>query len=547
MHSPAPPSLEAIGTWSSAWAEARLVPIDAGFAVSLLAHGLPMLDRDLERLLDDWAQARREPAANQLGRIFELYFPISLSWLAIHDRPSGSSDSRLRGRYFLFRLLLDRLRHLGLPLEASRDLVDGYLAQAPVSNAARLVLAELHLESGHWEIAIGLVKRLLSTVCTQLLPQKVLAAMLRTRHSPQETPLVEGVYIGDLSDRFCAIPFDEMMTDWEGQVWTCCPSFLPVAIGNIYRDPWDRIWQSETARELRRSILDGDFSHCSRTQCPMILSGTLPRRTDLTEARIQDLVESRDRDQAPPIKFYFCHDASCNLTCPQCRTELYKLAPEQAARLERAMTTLVEPVLEHAATHPATILLSGNGDPFASEHYLAILKRFDPARHALVTLNLVSNGLLFKLHWDRLPNIHPLLIQGSVSFSLDGASPEVYKLTRGASWAKALENLQFLAGLHREGRIGSIGINYAVQECNFRDMSRIMELAIELGFDTVGFNQLRNEGTYPVEDYRRRAIFVESHPRYPEFLEELRHPALRSPIASFGSLTAHFRLANPEA
>ena len=37
------------------------------------------------------------------------------------------------------------------------------------------------------------------------------------------------------------------------------------------------VWNSSGAQEIRRSILDGDYSYCSRTLCPMIANDNLPR------------------------------------------------------------------------------------------------------------------------------------------------------------------------------------------------------------------------------------------------------------------------------
>ncbi|MCX7180866.1 MAG: hypothetical protein NTX56_19565, partial [Proteobacteria bacterium] len=150
----------------------------------------------------------------------------------------ASSDGLLRMRYFLFRLLIDRIRQRGMGLNDASRLVDAYLDLVPRSQSARLVLAELLLEEGHWQPAVAAIKLVLAEHSVLLLPQQILVALYRQRHDPKITPVVDGVYIGDLKDRFCHVPFDELMTDSAGSAWTCCPSFLPVPIGNIYQSPW---------------------------------------------------------------------------------------------------------------------------------------------------------------------------------------------------------------------------------------------------------------------------------------------------------------------
>jgi MoaA/NifB/PqqE/SkfB family radical SAM enzyme len=532
--------------WAQDWSLRSRVPIAAGFAEAILGAGQAIIDRNAATIVADWRNERPDRAVAQLASLFETFTPAGTAWLRENSIDLQSSDGTLRVRYFVLRLLIDRIQSCGFSLDEAARLIDAYLDSVPQSRAARLVLAELLFDAGHVEPALAAVKLVLTEHSILLLPQQVLVAMLAPSRSDDAGPVIDGAFTGDLSGHFCPIPFDEMMTDSEGYAWTCCPSFLPVPIGKIHESSWDDIWSSNVARTLRESVLDGSFKYCSRTQCPHILSGSLPRRDEVTDPRHRRIIDTGDFADATPRKFYFCHDATCNLACPQCRTEMYKIKPEKAAQLERLLTTLVDPILDHAGTNSCTILLSGNGDPFSSEHYLEILRRLDPDKHKGVTLHLVTNGLLFRHYWNELPNIHPFLINGYVGVSLDGASPEVYAQTRGAKWYKALENLEFLSELRRSGKIGGVGINYAVQECNFRDMSVVVELATRLGIDTVGFNQLRNEGTYSSEDYRRRAVFETDHPRYEEFLDELRQPILANGVATFGSLTIHVERARSQ-
>lgn len=540
---PTAPANAAWRDWAEDWRAQLREPAEAGFAAAILGVGQAAINRGAVEIVADWRSGKRERAVAQLACLFETFTPSGAAWFREHTIDLASSDGGLRVRYFILRLLIDRIRSFDLSLDDAARLIDAYLDVTPQSRGARLILAELLFDAGHHEAGLAAVKLVLAEQSTLLLPQRILAAMLGALHSTELGPVVDGVFIGDLSGRFCPVPFDEMMTDSEGYAWTCCPSFLPVPIGKIYDASWDDIWTSKVAQTLRRSILDGSFKYCSRTQCPLILSDALPRRDDITDPVHRRLIDVGEDVETMPRKFYFCHDATCNLTCPQCRTEMYKLKPERAAQLERLLTTLVDPILTYAGEHPCIILLSGNGDPFSSDHYLEILRRLEPDKHPGVTLHLVTNGLLFRRYWNELPNIHPLLINGYVGFSLDGASPEAYEQTRGAKWYKALENLEFLAELRRAGKVGAAGINFAVQECNFRDMSVIVDLAARLGIDAVGFNQLRNEGTFTPEDYRRRAIFQTDHPRYEEFLDELRNPILANGVATFGSLASHVERA----
>ena len=515
--------------------------IDVAFAQMLMNQFGEELDPSLLHIKQSLLDAPPTQPVLELEAVFEKYFPVSKAFFFENGNPFAAQELTLRARYFLLEEMARRMQQLGGATAAIEGLLRSYVERNPNSSAGKLVLAQFRFGAGDFETAATLTKGVMIRSIYSLLPQQLYLEMLRATHPGEET--ADGFFLGDLSDRFCPIPFDDVELDCQGSAWTCCPSQLPVPIGNFFTTPWEEIWPSEKARELRRSILQGDFSYCSRTHCTRILSGSLPRRQDLAGTRYEPLLNDPAREPLPPVKAIFGQDASCNLVCPQCRTEPYRLPPEQAARLDQAMVHVVEPILEHAARVPFTVFMAGHGDPFASEHYLGILRRLDPDRHSQLELRLLTNGLLFKQSWHRLPNIHPLMPHGCVKVSLDGASPDVYRLTRGASWDKLMENLEFLADLRRLGRVGSIGVNMTVQACNFHDMGRLAELADRLGFDTLEFNALRNEGTYTLEDFQSRAVFEPAHPEHGDFLEAFRSPVLRSRIITFGTLTPLFHLA----
>lgn len=72
----------------------------------------------------------------------------------------------------------------------------------------------------------------------------------------------------DLRSRFCANPFDKLETHTRGEVYFCCPAWLPIPIGNLQTQSTEEIWNSPAAQDIRKSILDGSYRYCSRMHCP---------------------------------------------------------------------------------------------------------------------------------------------------------------------------------------------------------------------------------------------------------------------------------------
>ena len=71
----------------------------------------------------------------------------------------------------------------------------------------------------------------------------------------------------DLKKYICIIPFGNLEFHGEANLM-CCPSwllkYLPTDI------PIDKIWNSEEAIEIRKSVIDGTYRHCDKTQCPYL-------------------------------------------------------------------------------------------------------------------------------------------------------------------------------------------------------------------------------------------------------------------------------------
>jgi MoaA/NifB/PqqE/SkfB family radical SAM enzyme len=326
----------------------------------------------------------------------------------------------------------------------------------------------------------------------------------------------------DLSDFFCPEPFESFELRPDGDVYVCCPAWLPVPIGNFHRQRPEEIWNSAAAQAIRRSILDGTFKHCSRLHCPAIVNRRLPRRTALKDPYHRTIVaQSRVRLERRPVRVLMSQDRSCNLSCPSCRTTLVLARKEEQDRLNAMFETVMLPLLRDARR----VKITGSGDPFASAHYRHILKRLSRRELPHLKVQLQTNGLLLdRRAWEEL-ELDGLV--ESVWVSIDAARPETYAIVRrGGSFDRLMENFGFLAALRRQGQIRQLRLDFVVQALNFREMPGAVEIARAFSFDAIYFQMIRNWGTFTVAEYDRHFIGAPDHPDYGEFLEVLRHPHL---------------------
>lgn len=327
----------------------------------------------------------------------------------------------------------------------------------------------------------------------------------------------------DLHGRFCSAPFTLAEIHWAGDVFLCCPTWVGMrSIGNIFEQSADELWNSMAAQELRAGILDGSFRGCEKHICPLIVGNDLPQRTENDPAS-PFLTRG-------PARVKLCHDDTCNLTCPSCRTHKIVANRERQDRLDGMLHSFILPFLADTKS----LCMSGDGDPFASRHYRDVLRL--TADRPEMRIDLHTNAVLCDQRaWDdcRLAGrVDNLLI------SIDAATAETYAITRrGGDFQRLLRNLRFLAELRQAGEIKEIDIAFVVQTANYREMPAFVELGRELGVDRVSFSLIQHWGrAMSDEAFHDAQVWRADHPLRADLSQVLQHPSLRDPIVYIGNV-----------
>ena len=253
-------------------------------------------------------------------------------------------------------------------------------------------------------------------------------------------------------------------------------------IGNIDRQSFEEIWNSDTAQRIRESVHDGSFSYCRKDRCVFLIHGTLPDRDAVTDPEMRAIIESRaTRLSNAPRRLFLAHDVTCNLSCPSCRSGTLVADEQGEARLDVIERTVLRPILNSG--EPVEVSVSGQGDPWSSKHYRSVLKHL--ATHDLnVKLNLHTNGVLMTpACWNEYKGIEKY--KPLVDVSVDACRPWTYSvLRRGGEWSRLEENLRFIAGKRREGIVSAFFINATVQLDNFHELADLV--APEYGLNSTG-------------------------------------------------------------
>jgi pyruvate-formate lyase-activating enzyme len=325
------------------------------------------------------------------------------------------------------------------------------------------------------------------------------------------------------------VPFTYLSTGWKGNTFACsCPAWVPYPAGNVLEgESADAVWNSSVAVEVRRSILDGDFSYCSRTLCSFITAQKLPRKDEIIDPLLRGYIANHTTSLAEaPKVFELNYDTTCNLACPSCRTEILVASEEEQAAYERAKERVILPLLQRSAG----AYLNGGGEAFASRHYRSILAALNRRDYPALQLHLITNGqLITPRRWQDFPNLAEMV--GALSVSIDAARPETYEsLRRPGKWAPLMSNLEYMAALRRSGELRSLWINFVVQKANFREMLEFVELGKALSVDQIWFQRVVNYGAYDEATFTGVDVTSPAHPDHPELLDILRHPLLSGPL-----------------
>ncbi|HEV7426287.1 MAG TPA: radical SAM protein [Thermoanaerobaculia bacterium] len=493
--------------------------------------------------------------------VFLSSFQFALSWIAYQgDVTAAGSTLRAYCDITASVAVLDKLVS-AIAAEFSMTVVDvaSKLVGAGSWREPLLVAGRDELARGAYDEAIRYAKRSLNIVTACPESQRLLMDAYRARQRAGGTldPLVQAG-LADLRGRFCPRPFEVLVSTqsigWNaatetteqvmGASYLCdCAAWLPFIAGNIVEaDSPDDVWNSEGAQEIRRSVLDGDYSYCSRTLCPMIANGTLPRTDEVTAPRLRRIIDHHETIvEDGPRLIALGHDSSCNLACPSCRVDIVMAGKAQNERLDRARDNVILPLLRkrHVGLH-----LTAWGDPFASRHYRSILEALRDEDFDEVKLSLLTNGLgLTKNVWESMPHLKQKIVELRVS--VDAATKETYEnVRRPGRWEVIRENLRVMGevnrtGVFRENRIGtdmlpyddavSFALAFVVQSANFREMPAFVKLAEEVNADAVVFQRYYSFGHEASSVFSAKDVASAAHPEHPELQAILEHPIMQSP------------------
>ena len=340
----------------------------------------------------------------------------------------------------------------------------------------------------------------------------------------------------------CTNPFRYLDVQPNSQ-WICCPSWAPTNIsvdenGNAFypvkfTENLLSNWKSDVAQSIRRSVIDGSYTHCDHKVCPSIsqLIGTNTQPSNfITKEKFQEITEIYSVDdlhkfKGRPEEILFGFDRSCNLKCPSCRD---KLIPNDDIESEeyKIKLFLLNQIETHFSESATKLLITGSGDPFYSKIYRDYLVNFDNSKYPnLEQIQIITNGILLNQKmWTSLQARPYIKI---IEISIDAGTKHTYEnVTRlNGDWDRLIENIKYLS---TQESIDTMIFSMVVSQRNYKEMKSFYTIITDIFKDskikiTINFRQhvYWGSGALTIREVKDISVFEKQHTEFNQFIDAL--------------------------
>jgi len=317
--------------------------------------------------------------------------------------------------------------------------------------------------------------------------------------------------------KFCERPFFWFEPGITGDTYSCCPSWLGKKIGNINNDSVEDVWNSESAKEIRSSILDGSFRFCNKKICPFITGNMLRDKNDpnLSE-EIKNIIENNIVDGSRlPRDINFSYDESCNLSCPSCRNKpvIHRDGIEFEKRL-KIHNKIINTCFKDPTNKSFLVNITGSGDPFASKLFRSFLFNIDGDDFPNLKIQLQTNGnLLTEKIWNKMESIHTNIF--FIMLSIDAGLEKSYNvIRRGGNWKNLWKNISMLNDIKKNSYYDFIfRLDFVVQKGNYKEIAYIINHVFETYENVNSINLSGIQNWYHMSDkyYLENAVHLSEH------------------------------------
>lgn len=315
------------------------------------------------------------------------------------------------------------------------------------------------------------------------------------------------------NNKFCTRPFEELEIHNTGEVYACCPNWNKFySIGNIFKDSFENVWNSDKAIELRKRILNFDYSLCDKEGCAYLKQNFFPSKYELNCTPVMNNY---------PLTVKFVYDYECNIACKICRDRMKRLSDDELNLLNSKIDTFFLPMLKNAKV----LIINAYGDPFGSRHSRLVVQKA-AKMYPDLKFDFHTNGILCdETHFKNM-NITPDKIE-KIRISIHAATAKTYgKIVPNGEiyFPKIIENLKYLQKLRQTNNF-PVYIHFVVCSDNFEEIPAFIDIAEEVGA-VPHFWEYRQENC-AWQNPENLYVSRKDHPLHQKLVKVLQHPKVK--------------------
>lgn len=315
------------------------------------------------------------------------------------------------------------------------------------------------------------------------------------------------------SKEFCPRPFEEIEINRFGDVHTCCPNWNNAyTIGNIYRDTLEGVWNSNKAIDLRKRVMNKDYSLCDKQSCAYLKQNFFPTPYDIEYKPVMT--------QYPQV-VKFVYDFECNIACRICRDHIKRHTDEELEFLNSRIEPVLLPLLQSAKK----LIINAYGDPFGSRHSRLVIQKA-AEKYPDLKFDFHTNGILCNEENFKALNITPEKID-KIRISIHAASAKTYgKVVPNGEvlFPKIIQNLYYLKELRKTYNF-PVFIHFVISSLNYTEIPQFIEIAEKVNASPHFWEYRRENCSY--EEKEDVYIARKDHPLHSKLVEVLKHPKVK--------------------
>ncbi len=304
---------------------------------------------------------------------------------------------------------------------------------------------------------------------------------------------------------FCPQPFNRIEIYENGDVYNCCPPFISnYCIGNIYQNSFDEIWNGEKIQELRRKIINSDFSLCA----------------DICQRKMNEetrLPEYNEIMQKYPEEINVSSDNSCNVKCKICRDDCLRTEYNKD-KLDEEIKNIWLPIFKDARI----IRFGCSGEPFASYKESSLIK-YTAEKYPDIKFHFHTNGILG--NEKKLKDLKVYDKIDTITVSLHSASIWTYnKIVRGGNYFKVMQNIKLYSEMKKNGLLKHFRMIFVVYEDNYKEMEKFAKLALKYNAQAEFWALRKTNNTEVCTNYEKYSVVNKNHKHHKKLLKILENP-----------------------